>query len=198
MLYDKGNNPHKETTMKKQLAVAAIVLLALAGCGKTAAPTTAAPAAPAVTTTADTPAPVYTPPDVATESPSTDAVAHFGTAGYTWEDGLEVVVSAPIAFTPSSWAAGTGKGTALKFKITLTNKTGKTFDAAMFMASAQSGTEEANEIFDGDNGLNGSPSTKLLDGRTATFYVGFTVADKSDVVLQVQPGFSYDAAMFQS
>jgi len=193
--------------MKKTLAGTGIIVLVLAGCSsKTASPlgagaeTTYPPSSPtssydpegglAPSTTDE-----YTPPDPSTEA---DATAHFGSEGYKWEDGLEIAVGQPVVFTPSEYAAGTGKGTSVKFKITITNKTGKAYDASMLTTSAQSNTEEAEEIFDTENGLGGSPSTQVLAGRTVTFSVGYTVANAKDVVLEVKPGFDYKPAMFQS
>ena len=180
-----------------RLAVVAVVLVVLAGCTtKTnsavgnGAPTAVPPAA----------SPTYNPPtDTPTAIPTaTDTVSHFGSSGYTWEDGLLVTVSAPVEFTPSESAAG-GKGlAAVKFTVTITNNTSKSYDPAMFTTSAQSGTQEADSIYDIDNNLGGSPHTALLPGRTVTFDVGFGVSDPKDVVLQVTPGFDYTPAMFQS
>jgi hypothetical protein len=104
----------------------------------------------------------------------------------------------PVVFTPSASAIQGGTGTAIKFRVTITNTTGTTYDPSMLMTTAQSGAEEAVEIFDGDSSLSGSPQTKLLTGRTVTFHVGCTVANAKDVALEIRPGFDYASAMFQS
>ena len=117
---------------------------------------------------------------------------------YTWDDGLEVTVAAGVPFTPSEYAVSTPSPAYLSFTITISNKTGKAYDPTLFNVSAQSGGKEAESIYDSDNGLTGSPTTTVLDGRDATFAVGFGVADPADVVLEISPGFDYDSALFAS
>ncbi len=51
-------------------------------------------------------------------------------------------------------------------------------------------------MFDSDRGLNGSPSTKLLNGRESTFRLGYNVAAPQDLVLELTPGFEYDSVIF--
>ncbi len=115
---------------------------------------------------------------------------------YPWEDGLSVSVSAGASFTPSEYASSDKAPAYLMFVITITNNTGATFDPSMFYATAQSADAEADEVYDTDSGLKGSPSTKLLNGRTSTFNVGFGVKDPKDVVMEVQPGFEYESVIF--
>lgn len=158
-----------------------------------AAEASAAPAASA----ADADLPADDPEPAPDPEPSTDDMTvPFGQT-MTWEDKLSVTVSKPIAFKPSEWAAG-GENAKhhVKFTITIVNKTGKTFDPSLFTASLQSGNTEADEVF--DEGLEGAPMTKLLNGREAKFQIGFGVADPKDLVLEVSPSFEHDSALFTS
>lgn len=84
------------------------------------------------------------------------------------------------------------------FTVTIDNGATSNYDPTLFMASAQSGSVEASEVFDSENGFNGPPTTKLLPGRTVTFKVGYGVQDPKDIVLEVTPGFDYDSAIFTS
>lgn len=86
----------------------------------------------------------------------------------------------------------------LAFDVTIVNGSEETYDPAFFLASMQSGNTEAEEIFDSENGFEGSPSTSLLPGREAEFRIGFGVSDPDDLVMEVAPGFEYDAAVFTS
>jgi hypothetical protein len=68
----------------------------------------------------------------------------------------------------------------------------------MFSVTASSGEEEAEEIFDTDNGLEGSPMTSVRDGKNIKFDIGFRVTDPKDVTLEVSPGFDYDSAIWSN
>ncbi|MET0865571.1 MAG: hypothetical protein ABWZ98_14670 [Nakamurella sp.] len=122
-------------------------------------------------------------------------VGQFGQV-YTWTDGLEVTVAPGVAFTPSEYASAEPAAAFLSFTITITNKTGAPYDPTLFNVTAQSAGKEADSVYDSDNGLGGSPTTTVLDGRDATFAVGFGVADPADVVMEVSPGFDYDSVLF--
>jgi len=115
---------------------------------------------------------------------------------YTWTDGLEVTVATGVPFTPSEYAVSAPAPAYLSFTITITNRTGKTYDPTLFNVTAQSVGKESESIYDSDNDLTGSPTTSILDGRDAIFAVGFGVADPNDVVLEISPGFDYNSALF--
>lgn len=149
-------------------------------------PTTTAPAA-------ETPAPAAETP---TPTPTDDGTAKFGKT-YTWTDGLSVTVTTPKAYKPGEYAAGADQfKSSVVFTVTVVNKTGKPYDPSIFMLSMQSGNEEASQIFDSQNNLGGSPSTKILNGREAKFKAAFNVANPKDLVLEVTPGFEYDSVIF--
>ncbi|MEP6561217.1 MAG: hypothetical protein ABJD68_09115, partial [Nakamurella sp.] len=65
--------------------------------------------------------------------------------------------------------------------------------------SAESGSKEADQVFDSANGFVGSPSTSVLDGHQTAFVVGFGVTDPADLVMELSPGVDYDGkAIFTS
>lgn len=125
--------------------------------------------------------------------------AKFGQA-YSYDDGLSITVSAPTKFQPSEYAADDNKFKEyVKFEVRVVNKTGKTWDPGLFTSTVQSSNQEGDEVFDSERGLEGSPETKLLNGREVTFTVGYGVADPSDIVMEVSPDMlDHDSVMFQS
>lgn len=137
------------------------------------------------------------PPATAVEDASVDNQTAFGTS-YSWTDGLQVTVSAPTPFAPSEYAAADPANAYLEFTITVTNRTGKEYDPVLFSVTAQSGNQEADQVYDSANGFTGTPSTAVLDGRESQFKIGFGVADANDVVMEVRPGFDYEEAYFTS
>lgn len=130
--------------------------------------------------------------------PEDDGVATWGET-YAYVDGLEVKLSKPEKFEASEWAAVvTEDGQDLRWTVTVTNGTGEKYDPSMFSLTASSGEEEAEEIFDSESGLEGSPMTSVRDGKSIKFDVGFRVADPKDVTLEVSPGFDYDSAIWSN
>lgn len=116
---------------------------------------------------------------------------------YTYDNGLAVTVGEPTEFTPSEFAAA-GEATAyLAFEFKVVNNTGENFDPALFFVTAQSGNAEAEQVFDTEQGFEGSPTTQLLDGREAVFTLGFGVDDPTDIVMEVNPdSFTYESVIF--
>ncbi len=190
----------------------AVLVAALGACTSTSGPASdtapvgsnrpsvTAPAAPSAAPSSKPPAPAA-PPTSAKPTPSPVAkpgVARFGQT-YTWADGLAVTVSAPADYKPSKSAAGAKAGVPyLVFTITIVNGTDTPFDPVLFHATAQSGNEEAEPIFDSANKVGGSPSTKVLPGREVTFKIAFSTPTPTDVVLEVSPSFEHDSVMYAS
>ena len=135
--------------------------------------------------------------DTPTDEESAAATATFGTA-YEWEDGLYVHISKPTPFKPSEYAAGGKAPHNLAFVVKIVNNTHKVYDPTEFSTTLQAGNAEAEEVYDSGNGFSGSPETKLLPGREAQFKIGYNMANVSDLVLEVSPGFDYDSALFTS
>lgn len=133
----------------------------------------------------------------AAEKEPKDETPTFGQA-YTWEDGITVKISKPASFKPSEYSSFDEQPDYLKFGVKIVNKSGKTFDVNSFNASLQSGNEEMEQVFDSENGFNGPPATKLLDGRESKFVIGFGAKDVNDLVLQVTPDFEHEAVLYTS
>ena len=178
--------------MPRSLIALAAALLLVAGCASTGG---AADDSPPVGTNALTQPPTAssTPPPPSDEP--TDAPLAFGSA-FTWEDGLSVTVSKPKAFKPSDTAAGVKGKNHVVLTVTVVNKTGKPFDPGLITMSLQSGDDEASEIYDSGNGLEGGPTTKLLDGRQAKFKTAFSVSSPDDLVLELTPDFEHESALW--
>lgn len=180
------------------LAAAALSAGLLSGCASTtgavatAPPSTGTNAEPSTGTNAD-------PTDEPTEESSTpadDGTVAFGQA-YKFEDGLQVTISKPAAYKPSRWAAAKKSKYYLVMTVTVVNGTSTKYEPAMFSASAQSGDEEADQVFDTAKNVGGSPSTKLLKGRQAKWKIAFAVKNPKDLVLEVTPGFDYSSVIYQ-
>ncbi|MEV6268934.1 hypothetical protein AB0L64_17315 [Kribbella sp. NPDC051936] len=130
-----------------------------------------------------------------TDEPSTsDATVAFGKA-FTWENGVSATVSAPKAYRRSDTGFG-GESFKHAVQFTIVNKSGKAFDPSTANATVQSGDVEGDEIFDSAHGINGSPDTKILDGRQARYKVAFGVSNPKDIVFEFTPGFEHDSAIW--
>lgn len=135
--------------------------------------------------------------DSASPSPTEAAPQKFGTR-FTYEDGLVVSVARPVIFHPSEYAAKEKAHAYVVLKVTVINGTGKRYDPSVFNTSVQSSNVEGSSVYDSENGLEGAPSTSVLPGRETTFKVAFGVADPKDLVVEVTPGFEYEASIFTS
>lgn len=175
------------------LAIVPIVLASATGCIRL-------PSAP----NQEAPAGDNRPSDSAEEPSGDDSgddgqsnVATFGET-YTWEDGISISVSAPESFTPSEYAVFDEAAAYLAFTITVVNGSDEAFSPSLVFPSLQSGNLEAESVFDSENNLGGfAPSTDILPGREATWKVGFSVSDPTDLVMEISPGaFGYDSAYF--
>jgi len=175
-------------SMRKSIVVGLAALL-LAGCGGTTGSTDSSEPAG---TNADS---------TASAEPATDqgdGTTKFG-GTYTYEDGLSVTVSTPKKFKPSEYAFVEDAEAYVAMTVKIVNKTGKPYDPSLFYATMQSGNEEAEQVFDSENDIGGSPDTKVLNGREVKFKIGYGVKDPKDLVLEVNPeSLTYDAAIFTS
>ncbi|RYF56953.1 MAG: hypothetical protein EOO27_16950 [Comamonadaceae bacterium] len=117
---------------------------------------------------------------------------------YTFENGLEVTVSAPQPYTPTASAAGADASLpAIAFDVTVVNGSPENYETMMFSTTLQSGNQEASEIYD-TGGIGGSPSTITLPGRESAFRIAYAVTNPADLVMQVSPGFEYEKIIFTS
>jgi hypothetical protein len=114
----------------------------------------------------------------------------FGQA-FTYDDGLTIKVGTPSKIKPSKYAAFEPANAYVSVNIVVVNKTGKPLDVSMFTSTMQSGNEEASTVY--DEKMEGSPMTKLLDGRESKFTLGFGVKDPADIVYEVSPDFEHES-----
>lgn len=137
-------------------------------------------------------------PEPALEPTTTDdGVEELG-ATYLWADGLAVTVSTPSDYQPSEYAAGTdGFSRFVVFDVTIVNNTGTVWEPALFRATVQSANQEASKVYDSGN-LPDEPTTKLLNGREATFTMAFGVADPADLVVEVTPDWDHQSVLFHN
>ena len=111
----------------------------------------------------------------------------------SYDDGLAVTVSAPKPFKPGQYAAGGKKGDQfVEFTITVVNGTKKPYDPVDFYQTLQSGNAEAEEVYDSENGFNGTPSTTVLPGREAEWKVGYAVKDPNSLVMEINVDFEFE------
>jgi hypothetical protein len=179
----------------KLAALALAATIALAGCTSTIKttnkPSVAAPSQgvnhPSDTATSETPTP----------SPTQAGPKKFGQR-FTYTDGLVVTVAAPVAFTPSEYAAKEPAAAYIILQFTVINGTGKNYDPSVFQATVQSANVEASTVYDTEGGIGGSPQTVILPRRETTFKMAFGVKNPKDLVVQVTPSFDYDPAIFTS
>lgn len=192
-----------KTKIMGTLAVSSLAL-ALAACGAqtsgaesaaTNAAGTNAPSATAAPAAAAEETEEASATESASASPTEEPMPQFGES-YTWEDGITIKIGQPKAYKPSQSAAVTGDGDAIAFNVTIVNGTGKRFDPAMFNATMQSSNVEADQIYDSAKKLEGAPSTTILPKRESSFQLGFTVADKKDLVLEVAPSWDHESVIF--
>ena len=185
--------------MRRTIVVSVLALVALTGCSTevrgSASPgeVVAPPTDPAPTD----PAP-EDPADDGTEDAGSDTAVFGDTLSY--DNGLEVTVSAPQPYTPSESAYVDGPAPAafVAFDVTVVNGTGEDYDPIELFLTLQSGSTEEAQVFDTANGLDGTPYQTLLPGRSVAFTVGFGASDPADLVMEVTPGFDYEPVVYTS
>lgn len=170
------------------------LMMALSACGTSAASTPDPEASVAVVEE-----PTEEPTAEVTPPPVDNLIKQFGEV-VTYEDGLSVSLSPPTPFTPGEYAQGVLDGQVpMVFKVVLTNGTGVAMDPYTFV-TVSSGGAESSLIGDvqhpdyGDIGL--SPTTQVLPGQTVEWYVGFSIADATNITAEVSTGFAYESAIF--
>lgn len=134
--------------------------------------------------------PVVTEPqsETASPTPTQSPFARFGQT-FTYPIGVAITISRPAAYKPSNSSTVSSKASPVAFTVLIKNGSEEIYDPSFFSTSAQSGDTEAEEIFDSANNVDGSPSTKLLPGRSVKFRIAYAVEAPSDIVMEVNPGF---------
>jgi hypothetical protein len=141
------------------------------------------------TVTAETEEPTPTPSDTGPQIFGlTDTVAY--------ETGVEVSLSKFVRATSSGYAAPANKPY-VRFTVKVKNGSSTTVDTTALSVSCSYGEDgqSSDSVF--DEGLNGSPSTKLLAGRSLSVLWG-CVLPKGEQVLQVEvtPDDESETAIF--
>ncbi|WP_193721662.1 hypothetical protein, partial [Georgenia subflava] len=103
------------------------------------------------------------------------------------------------AATATAPAPGPGTatpaGTVLVVDLRVSNGTDGDVNTSIFVAMT-SGGADAEPVYDTDAGLTGPPGTMLPPGGEVTFVLAFEAKDPDDLVLDVQPAYHYDPAVF--
>lgn len=136
-------------------------------------------------TTSEVPIPSPTESEPPPTSPS------FGKT-FTYGGGLAVTVHEPEPFRPSPWVDRL-PGTAMRFEITVRNRTGEQWNPSQLHVRLLSGFAPAVQIFDYDHAVVARPENRLAAGRSATFWVGYWVTDADQLAIEFAPGFGYQA-----
>ncbi|MEW2584679.1 hypothetical protein [Streptomyces virginiae] len=110
----------------------------------------------------------------------------------TYDDGLQVTVARPTAFTPSDTSAGHRPGhQAVAWKITLKNPTGEPFETALVAVYAKYGQagEQAERVFDSAKAIGSGFEGSVGPGRsaTATYVFDIPKAGTDLIDLEVVP-----------
>lgn len=135
------------------------------------------------------------PAEEASDQAPEDSTLTFGET-YKYEDGVSIRVGKPKPFKPSEYAAADEAPAYLSFEVVIVNGGAEPFDPSVSTASLQSGDTEASEVFDTENGFDGSPSTKVLPGRQTKYKIGFGVQNPKDLVLEFSPSFEHESQIF--
>lgn len=116
----------------------------------------------------------------------------------TYDDGLQLQVSAPTTFDPSPDARGADQAWNLSFTITIYNGSGA--DIALDPAlGVFSNGGAGSPIVDAQNGLDGAVPTGTIGvGQTLSWVIGSSVANPADVTVQIAPAEPYLASSFTS
>ena len=187
--------------MRKAIPLFLAAVVTVSGCGGTSGMVATGKQMtgsnrPAETATATT---TQQSPPPTSEAPPPVVNPKFGET-FTYEDGLVVTVGAPQPFTPSEYAfVGEPAPPAfVAFDVTIVNGTQQNFDPVSFYVTMQSANVEEEQIFDSENGIEGSPSTPILPGREAVFKIAFGATNPNDLVMQVSPSFDHEPIIYTS
>ncbi|MFF2730577.1 DUF4352 domain-containing protein [Streptomyces sp. NPDC058008] len=116
-----------------------------------------------------------------------------------YDDGLEITVAAPAAYTADEFAIGHTKGNrAYTVSVVIENKGKEKFDATLVGVDARAGEDgvSAEQIFDGKVG-EGFTGT-VMPGRKITATYAFDApADARSLTVEVGPGLDWDASQWE-
>ena len=95
-------------------------------------------------------------------------------------DKVSYTLSSPANFTPGKFASGMLPGQINeRFDLNVTNGSAAELDLATLIVKGSTSTGECVDIFDGDNQMEGAPTTPLAAGASAKFSWGLSCPGKS-------------------
>jgi len=95
-------------------------------------------------------------------------------------DKVSYTLSSPAHFTPGKFASGMLPGQINeRFDLTVENGSAAELDLATLIVKGSTTTGACVDIFDGDNQMEGAPTTPLAAGATAKFSWGLSCPGKS-------------------
>ena len=101
-------------------------------------------------------------------------------------DKVSYTLSAPSHFAPGKFASGMLPGNLnQRFDLSVTNNSTKTLDLATLIVKGSTATGECVDIFDGDNKMEGAPTSPLATGATSQFSWGLSCPGKNGEELSV-------------
>ena len=95
-------------------------------------------------------------------------------------DKVSYTLTSPASFTPGKFASGMLPGYKNeRFDLTVVNNSGKDLDLATLIVRGTTSSGDCVDIFDGDNQMEGAPTTPLAAGASAKFSWGLSCPGKS-------------------
>ena len=95
-------------------------------------------------------------------------------------DKVSYTLSSPASFTPGKFASGMLPGQINeRFNLSVTNGSAAELDLAILIVKGSTTTGECVDIFEGDNQMEGAPTTPLAAGASAKFSWGLSCPGKS-------------------
>lgn len=101
-------------------------------------------------------------------------------------DKVSYTLSSPTKFTPGQFASGMLPNQVnQRFNLSISNGSAADLDLATLIVKGSTTTGDCADIFDGDNQMEGAPTTPLASGATAKFSWGLACNGKSGDDLSV-------------
>jgi hypothetical protein len=95
-------------------------------------------------------------------------------------DKVSYTLSSPANFTPGKFASGMLPGQINeRFNLSVTNGSAAELDLATLIVKGSTTTGECVDIFDGDNQMEGAPTTPLAPGASTEFSWGLSCPGKN-------------------
>ena len=100
-------------------------------------------------------------------------------------DKVSYTLSSPASFTPGKFASGMLPGQINeRFNLNVSNGSAAELDLAILIVKGSTTTGECVDIFDGDNQMEGAPTTPLAPGASAKFSWGLSCPGKAAKIFQ--------------